>query len=62
VGGGYIVPWTNQTLAAKEQNGQTFNCYLMKTNGSMRVNDRAEFGTEVVSLCLEGQCDEVGET
>jgi hypothetical protein len=61
VGAGFIASWTNRTVAAQQQTGQLFNCYMMRSNESMHENERADVGTEVVALCLEGQCDNYGQ-
>ncbi|KAF2824022.1 hypothetical protein CC86DRAFT_468981 [Ophiobolus disseminans] len=62
VGAGFIPDWTNQTTGAREQKGAPFNCYMMSSNKNIVPNDRADFGTEVVSLCLDGQCNGIGSS
>lgn len=60
VGAGFIPDWTNQTTGAREQKGPPFNCWPMSTTKYLVTNDRADFGTEVVALCLDGQCNGIG--
>lgn len=55
VGGGFIPAWWNQSKAMDESGGMPYNCFLKSNDSGVVRNDRQ---IEVVSLCLEGACED----
>ncbi|KAF2864878.1 hypothetical protein BDV95DRAFT_588238 [Massariosphaeria phaeospora] len=62
VGAGFVPSWTNQTTGARDTRGPPFNCYPKSSEKGIIPNDRASEGTEVVVLCLDGQCNGIGQS
>lgn len=52
IGGGFVPSWLNQTKAM-EDNHAPFNCLLKHNTSTLSKNERP---FEVVSVCLEGEC------
>ena len=55
VGGGFIPEWVDQRQAIAQNGPSPFNCYLKNGTRGIRPNDRT---IEVVSLCLDGECQD----
>jgi hypothetical protein len=56
VGAAFVVQWAVNVSMAIEEVGKAANCFLKNAVEGYPPNKRAENGTEMVGLCLEGKC------